>query len=417
MKLDKRTVNDLLPIANSDISYYTKQTLTKGDFVVTNDAYPKAVLKNSRGEELGQLQLRLDREMYTLSEEEKTTFHQQMMECIKRMSPATADAFDIVMSHWAKHANTLTSRVALNVDDILEYRGILKNLSGDKIRGGYLSEQREAVARQLQTLAYTYVEAQGTGYDAKKKPKDLKVRCPIIVITGEYSVQDAVTKHTEFIKITYCLGDYFAGVMLGNKKEGIPRQVAYLPSPVVQLDPYRQGYIRNLGGYLTYLWKNRYGKGSYCDPIKVKTLIRGMGIDTNKMRPWRIRERLETALDFLEEHNVIREWKYPWDFNSDDLPKRGWLQKWLDIAVEIEPAANILDQYAEIKQPKAKDEKRQEPDDLIQQLREKRKAGGLSMNQLAEQIGINVSTLSRLESGKTKPRGKTKTKIEKWLDN
>lgn len=407
---------DLLPIANSDISYYTKETLTKGDFVVTNDAYPKAILKNSRGEELGQLRLSLDREMYTLSEAEKTAFHQQMLKCIKKMSPATADVFDIVMSHWAKQATKVTSFVSLNVDDVLAYRGKLKKLNGEQDRGGYYSQQREEIAQQLQTLAYTYVEAQGTGYDQKKKPKTVQVRCPIIVISGEYSIRDAVTNHTDFIEITYGLGNYFAGVMLGNKEKDIPRQVAYLPSPLVELDPYRQGYIRNLGGYLTYLWKNRQRNASYCDPIKVNTLVtKGMGIETDRMRPIRLRERLENALDYLEETNVIREWRYPSTFDSDNLPKRGWLQKWLDISIEIEPAAIILEQYTKIKQPKVKNKPQQEPDVLVKQLRKRRREKELSMNQLAEELGISTSTLSRLESGKTQPRGKTKAKIAKWL--
>lgn len=405
-------INDLLPIANSDISYYTKETLTRGDFIVSRDAYPKAVLKNSRGEELGQIQLRLDRELYTLSQEEKYEFHRQMMECIKKMSPATANTFDIVMSHWAKHATSVTSRVSINVDDILVYRGLLKNRGGNKRRGGYLSEQREAVARQLQTLAYTYVEASGTGYDEKKKPKKLKIRCPIIVITGEYKVQDVVTKHTDFIKITYCLGDYFANVMLGNKD--VPRQVAYLPRVLLKLNTHNHGYIRNLGGYLTYLWKNRYTKGSYCDPIKAKTLVRGMGIDVTNMRPCRVKEKLENALDFLEEHNVIREWRYPPDFDFEALPKRGWLQHWLELPIEMEPAEYILEQYAKMNQPK--EEIKQTSDDLVYQLSSRRKKEGLSMNQLAELLGISASTIARLESGKTKPRGKTKTKIEQWLN-
>src|SRR5699024_10708935 len=48
-------------------------------------------------------------------------------------------------------------------------------------------------------------------------------------------------------------------------------------------------------------------------------------------------------------------------------------------------------------------------------IKETRKERSLNLSQAAEQMGINVGTLSRIENKKTTPRGSTKQKINQWL--
>ena len=216
---------------------------------------------------------------------------------------------------------------------------------------------------------------------------------------------------TNLISIVF--GDLFAEVLRYNSS------YLYTPAAVLALDPDRQRIEKTIGYRLCYFWRVRAGSGELGHAYTVESLLEYGNLEVDSVRPARSRERLETALDTLEDKGIIAGWQYRADDFATELPRQDWLPIWLRWRVEIEPPARIFELYKTIQPPNHKPvtlpEGKPKAQAIADRLRAAAKSKGMTQLMLAEDIGISQGRLSQILSGKRLPGRQTYAKIEKWL--
>lgn len=399
--------NKLFSTSNTQLYHLTRQTISggKGGFNM-NDDFPVAQIR-TRNKNLGKIVVQPVQELYQIEESEKPMWQKTMSTYVQKMNDLTADVFDILTIHWLKHAKHNDDFVTINVDDILKYRDIRSNLNGNKYRSGYKNKQREQIVTHLQILSHLYIEASMEIYGENGNPIKKILKSPAITIDYLYKEHDE-TEKTFLLLMGIRPGRIFRETLTHN------RQAALLPQKVLNYDYIKYSYEKRLGRYLSYMWRIRYKNGSYCDPFFIQTLLDVMKI-TSK-RPHVIKDRLERTLDRLVQDQIIRSWQYE-SCPESTVGTHGWFKTYVKHKVIIEPPEEVTQYYKKINNPHHKHKQtNRKTDTLIDQIKDKRKRLGLSMSQASEQIGINVGTLSRIESGKSKPRGQTRKKLEIWCN-
>ena len=132
------------------------------------------------------------------------------------------------------------------------------------------------------------------------------------------------------------------------------------------------------------------------------------------LRHSKVIERFEKMMDTLQDAGIIQAWQYT------DLFKN-WRQ-WLELKIVVEPPQEIIDQYKKIKSPhknrpgpSPRLSAKPSSSDIAQRLKSERLKRNLTQMQAAEEIGIDQSTLSKLENGHHQGDRKTLQRIAKWL--
>ena len=126
---------------------------------------------------------------------------------------------------------------------------------------------------------------------------------------------------------------------LDLKQRGLlaPKAIAY--------DPYKRQPEKRLAKYLAFHY--RYNAGTPSFHRRVADLLEIASIDPDHSRPQRTRDRLDLALNRLQEDNVIGRWEPILD--AARLPARGWFVPWLQTTIAIEPPAKIRQHYAKVR--------------------------------------------------------------------
>jgi DNA-binding XRE family transcriptional regulator len=331
-----------------------------------------------------------------------------MAQEVMEMSDLTADVLDVISAIWLKRAAHPESTVWFTVDDFLRYRGLKPQKSGSGRRGGYKDAWRNEIARQVGILGDFWITVQQmevTKVSGSKRTRTTWAGESRALVLSSRFGQRTSGDSLDAYAWRGRPGDVFSKWLFGPG-----RQTALLCQRALRYNPHRQKWEKRLTRYLSYQWRIRQSRGDYPGPFLVQTLLLGIGQQVNKNDPGRTRDRLEKALNTLQDDGVIAGWQYE-SINEETLGQRGWWKTWLNLKVLIEPPPQIPEQYAKIKHhvhapalPK--------PDALpIKQARQER---GLTILQAAEEIGISASRLSRLERGET-PSPSTRRKLERWL--
>jgi hypothetical protein len=137
-------------------------------------------------------------------------------------------------------------------------------------------------------------------------------------------------------------GDVFAKFLFGPG-----RQTAMLSQKALNYDPYRQKWEKRLTRYLAWIW--RISSGRTQEGLLVQTLIAAAGMTIDKNRPSRTRERLEEALDRLQEDRVITAWQYE-NIDENIANTRGWWRTWADCKILITAPMGLTERYKKIKE-------------------------------------------------------------------
>lgn len=313
------------------------------------------------------------------------------------MNDETVDVMDSICHLWLKKAQSHQTRILIRADDILDLRGLRKQKNGQGQRGGYKSEWRERIANHMDILDHLWIspDKEGSPLDEEKafifsQLKDFQQ----VGSQGEYTWEVRP-------------GD----PLIREMQEG-KRQTALLSKRVLELDPYRQSYEKRASRYFSWLWRSRQSRAQYLKPIRVPTLLEAIHLDYKTSRSAKIIERFEKVLDVLKDKGIIAHWQY------DRVYKNG--RDWLDLKLVVEPPQAIFDQYAKIKSPTKYPAKTLQSDKMMlfgigPQLRNERLRRRLTQMQAAEEIGIDQTTVSKLELERRSPDSQTARKIEQWL--
>ncbi len=317
-------------------------------------------------------------------------------ELTKGMNDETADVMDSICHLWLKKSTSSQEKIMIHADDILDLRGLLRQKNGHGQRGGYKAEWRDRIAAHMDLLNRLWINPDGiNSFTLEEKA---------FIISKSKNSPEAGSK-----------GDYAWEVRPGNPlvrdlQKG-KRQTSILSKRVFELDPYRQAYEKRAARYFSWLWRSRQSRGHYLEPIRIPTLLNAIHLEYQRSRSAKIIERFEKMMDALKDKEIIAGWQY------DRIYRNG--QDWLDLKLVVEPPQAIIDQYAKIKSgtkpikpPKSAGVSL---NNLGEQLRKERLRRRLTQMQAAEAIGIDQTTVSKLELGRRSPDFQTARKIQQWF--
>lgn len=344
------------------------------------------------------------------------------------MCDLDADMLDALWMIWLHQSGGDPKQAAVvKIDDLLRMRGVAEKVSGDGRTGGYRPEQRKEVVAALHRLEALWIDVgemdvyetpHGGGKPRKKR---LSVQSRAVVMTSRAGLKIERDMDVDYIR--FRPGDVFAKVLSGSG-----RQVAWLSMAALSYDYYRDITPKRLAKYLAVQFRVNARHG-YMKPLKVSTLLEAIGENPHTSRPLRLRERLENALDKLHADGVIAGWQYEDFVDRLQESRKGWLDKWLESKVAIEPPEPIKDFYRNLAKggsgkmdilpppdPTAMLAETMKRDPMGEKIRARRRERGISQYQLAERMDVTQATISKAEAGKEKVSAENRRKLQRWLD-
>lgn len=351
-------------------------------FTAEETRWPEAKLKTASGRTYGVAAVKPD-----------NMTRQQAMDILQEMNDETVDVLDALCHLWLKNAVRPDDLVLVSADELLALRGLKKQKNGQGKRGGYKKEWRERIAKHIFILNNLWITTSLAGQ---------------VTTDGLIILENRTTADSEYHWL------YRPGKMLAKHLQGSKRQTALLAEKVLRLDPYRKAYEKRTARYFSWLWRIKQGKGMYLEPIRVKTVLDSISINYEKGHPAQIMERFDKIMDTLHEVGIINGWQY-------DASYGNW-REWLDGKVIVEPPELVMNHYENIKPPgkqSSSGSSLKKADNMAalisQELKAERKRRKMTQMQVAEEIGINQTTISKLENRRQKPDHNTYQKIKKWL--
>ena len=255
---------------------------------------------------------------------------------------------DVLLAALAQSLRTSgNGRTWITADAILNYRGIkpkTKREGDSRYRAGHHLEHRMAVARafeQLDHLWLNLIDVEVVETNGKtRKPQKLRLESKVIAISDRISQSGL---GGDYIPIAW---HYQPGEWAKPFLSPGFRETALLAQKSLQYDPYHQIWEKRLARYFALHWRIRAPHGNYEQPYRVGNLLETISIKPNERFPLRTRERLEKALDRLQDDGVIARWEYQrWE---EELPTKGWLATWLEWTFLVTPPEEVIHYYTSI---------------------------------------------------------------------
>lgn len=412
-----------------------------------NSPWPTANLARAGAHGYVQLRPPVVDEQPLAQPEELDRWVQIMWQQREELDDLDADALDLLCHIWLQQARKPEDAAVGDVDQFLEMRGLEKKQSGQGRMGGYRPQQRTEMLKALSHIQSLWLnmgqvefyQPQGTT-GRRRKVVVQEVQSRAFVVTDRMG-QLKMDGYMDVQRFIFQPGKLFAQFLFGPG-----RQTALLSARAVQYDPYRHKWEKRLARYLSWQWRIQAGHGDYSRPYRVATLIEAAGEELNTRYPAKTRDRMEEALDRLQEDGVIAAWHYDagrWNEKLAEL--RGWGQSWLQATILLEPPEAIREAYKSIESHAPKSSKSvkaasRKPVEISEtafglpsisnvvpvhkasvvnnrSIKERRKKLGLSQSQVAEQLGITAAYLSGLERDLERPSNDLQKRIKQWLEN
>ena len=415
--------NSLLTVMSPSHYQALREALAQNTFQqVEGSPWPTASLE--KGNARGQAQLRpphLDTNAF-ISPQEQQNWSQMMWNQREELSDLDADVLDALSAIWLDLARSPQQDAITDIDTLLAMRGLKPKKNGDGRGAGYRPEQRADVLQALSHiqnlwLNMTELEVYSSTSGRRGKPTKQVVQSRAFVITdrmGQLRFDGCI----DVQKIVFRPGSVFAHYLFGPG-----RQTALLSAQALHYDPYRQDWEKRLTRYFSWQWKCQASNGCEGNSYRTKTLIEASGATVSAKRPSRTRERLEKALDALQQDGVIASWQYERG-NEEFSKQQTWAENWLRTSILVECPESIKAHYRTLDRPleqQTASRGKQEPPGLIslgRRLLITRKARRLSQAQAAEHLQISQGYLSLLERDKIASEQVSRQvhlKIEHWF--
>lgn len=432
-----------LTVLSHAIYQALREALAQNNFQRTEDSpWPTAILKKGGATGHAQLIPPIVENAPLMPTEQVAAWAQMMWEQQKDLTDLDADALDLLSHIWLQQAKTAKDYAVANVDQFLSMRGLEQKQKEKGRRGGYEPEQR---ARMLQVLTHIQnvwlnlgeieIYEQDPRRKGRSKATKQTFQSRAFIITDRMG-QMRLDGYLDVERFIFQPGHLFAQFLFGPG-----RQTALLSARAVQYDPYRQRVEKRLARYLSWQWRIQARQGEYSRPYRVATLLEAVGEQLNERRPSATRDRLEKALDTLQQDGVISSWQYDrWD--ETIAQQRGWGQVWTQATLMLEPPQVIRDTYKSLERNKSRDKAEEiielkptkapsqlqarsngaaavsaQPDEpLARRIKQHRKKLNLSQTDAADQLGIVQSYLSKIEKNHLRPALDLHQRILDWLE-
>lgn len=413
---------DLFPVHSSAPVYDIGETIARGLFALPEGArFPTADIIGKTEGRIELLPFWDHKNNRPLSEQsvnllagadlaEFSRMQQEAINISTSYNEEMATYFYAMDAYWLSTAAGPDDFVELQVAEIMRFTGKKPVKTHGKYTGTFRRDQLQRAGMMVYGMGFSMVEIEKTiikGVGERTHYKRLWDVSDIYVMTtldGEKYIET----------ITYRPNEFFRSVSFGARRE-----TALLMAKVLGLDYDKMVAARRLGRYYTWLWRDRAHGGGIDAPIRCKTLLSRAGIEPEKGKERFARRSLEAALDRLETEGIIAQWVLLEEGGAPaDTAERVPFPRWLEMKIAVTPPDVILSHYAAgIPAANARGAGQEGAAGIdIAALKAAREKRGLTLSQLSEETGVELSTLSRILAGKTKrPRAEHVKAIKAWM--
>jgi hypothetical protein len=237
-----------------------------------------------------------------------------------RMSAVVEDVLDILVSNAIENPQDLDGYFELEIDAILDARGLVKKQKGGigtkTYAAGHHVEAREAVIEAIQKLDSLYVALEPIRFGKRKRLRDWDR----VLNVQRYTLEEP-SKRVHSIR--YELGTWFErwkdDHVLANRR-------------ILELDAKREAPAKLLARYFVQRRGEAKRTGRIVRRVRDLFVETATEIDRGK-NPQRSRDWLEGTLGTLKKDRIIAEWSYV--ESIDNLPRYKWLEPWLEYHVAV----------------------------------------------------------------------------------
>nr|WP_257144805.1 helix-turn-helix transcriptional regulator [Bacillus cereus] len=447
LPLHSEAKSDYIERSNAGFMYHLSDTIAKNKFTDDQDKNVRIAQLQDKQNSLVVVSSHDDSDMKLQSEELKrwntlidSTFLTRVMDDL------TADCLDIVTELWVKSAENDKTIVPVHYEQILDMCHMKQIKNG---KSYYRKEDRLKIMERLAALAsiFIYVNEDNeivilNEEDPNETLAYKKQRIRRLFVMDEIIIaKDIDTDKTLGIEsMNVTPGGFLSKYLYGSEK-----LTGLLSKKALEYNSKQQRYHKRLTRYLSWRWRIQQSYQHLTHSYSIggpKGLLQVMEISMNR-KPSLIRQVFEKTLDDLMRDQVIQEWKYSPEIDEEKCKGKNWFENyWLKLKVIISPTNELVKLQQELITKKSKQqaplviEMEEKPSVIeekpisilnqeipnsiefyIEKMNTYKEKNNKSIRELAKEIDISYSTLSRMLSGKRKRlNDDTKNKLDKWIE-
>lgn len=447
LPLDSEAKSDYIERSNAGFMYHLSDTIAKNKFTDDQDKNVRIAQLQDKQNSLVVVSSHDDGDMKLQREELKrwntlidSTFLTRVMDDL------TADCLDIVTELWVKSAENDKTIVPVHYEQILDMCHMKHIKNG---RSYYRKEDRLKIMERLAALAsiFIYVNEDNeivilNEEDPNETLAYKKQRIRRLFVMDEIVIaKDIDTDRTLGIEsMNVTPGSFLSKYLYGSEK-----LTGLLSKKALEYNSKQQRYHKRLTRYLSWRWRIQQSYQHLTHSYSIggpKGILQVMEISMNR-KPSLIRQVFEKTLDDLMRDQVIQEWKYSPEIDEEKCKGKNWFENyWLKLKVIISPTNELVKLQQELITKKSKQqaplviEMEEKPPVIeekpisilneeipnsiefyIEKMNTYKEKNNKSIRELAKEIDISYSTLSRMLSGKRKRlNDDTKNKLDKWIE-
>ncbi|MGE8015356.1 helix-turn-helix domain-containing protein [Bacillus mycoides] len=445
--IDKTNIvnhEDYYEVNNSAVYYKLRDGIAKNQFEEDEKSkvlqYPIET-KSSNG--VAQLSSHKDEDLRLTNTEESARWNTLVDDVMSNMDDLTADCLDAITIQWINEAKSPDEFIDFSYEQVLEMCNIPKTVVKNKEY--YRAEDKIKIAKRIAALASIFIYLNDDNEVVVLNDRDdegERVELKREVIKRLFVLDSVVLwRHSvtnEYMGIESCR--IKPGSFLTNYLYGSNNTTALLSKKALEYNSYRHKYHKRLIRYLTWQWRIRQMYSSLKKPYSIggdKGLLSVMDIPKD-WKPNRIREQLENVLMDLENEKVISHWEYSDPLDEQQVGKRNWFKnyysnlgitilppeemlqsmdsgigkKFIEEPQDQLPVVTVVEEVRETVEPVEQREKKIR-DQILKVHNEK----NVSIREIADEVSISPSTLSRFCNYKTKRLSKKALeKLTKWCE-
>ncbi|MCT4485901.1 hypothetical protein N1F75_27150, partial [Bacillus sp. DN_7.5] len=445
--IDKTSIvnhEDYYEVNNSAVYYKLRDGIAKNQF--EEDELSKVLqypieTKSSNG--VAQLSSHKDEDLRLTNIEEAARWNTLVDDVMSNMDDLTADCLDAITIQWINEAKSPDEFIDFSYEQVLEMCNIPKTVVKNKEY--YRAEDKIKIAKRIAALASIFIYLNDDNEVVVLNDRDddgerLELKREVIkrlfVLDSVVLWRHSVTN--EYMGIESCR--IKPGSFLTNYLYGSNNTTALLSKKALEYNSYRHKYHKRLIRYLTWQWRIRQMYSSLKKPYSIggdKGLLAVMDIPKD-WKPNRIREQLENVLMDLENEKVISHWEYSDPLDEQQIGKRNWFKNYYaNLGIMILPPEEMLQSMDKVIGKKCIEELQEQLPEVtvvkevkktvesVEQIEKKIREQILkvhnekkvSIREIADEISISPSTLSRFCNYKTKRLSKKALeKLTKWCE-
>ncbi|MDA2385980.1 helix-turn-helix transcriptional regulator [Bacillus cereus] len=447
LPLHSEAKSDYIERSNAGFMYHLSDTIAKNKFTDDQDKNVRIAQLQDKQNSLVVVSSHDDGDMKLQREELKrwntlidSTFLTRVMDDL------TADCLDIVTELWVKSAENDKTIVPVHYEQVLDMCNMKQIKNG---KAYYRKEDRLKIMERLAALAsiFIYVNEDNeivilNEEDPNESLAYKKQRIRRLFVMDEIIIaKDIDTDKTLGIEsMNVTPGSFLSKYLYGSEK-----LTGLLSKKALEYNSKQQRYHKRLTRYLSWRWRIQQSYQHLTHSYSIggpKGLLQVIEISMNR-KPSLIRQVFEKTLDDLMRDQVIQEWKYSPEIDEEKCKGKNWFENyWLKLKVIISPTNELVKLQQELITKKSKqhaplviemeekppviEEKpisivnQETPNSIefyIEKMNTYKEKNNKSIRELAKEIDISYSTLSRMLSGKRKRlNDDTKNKLDKWIE-